>query len=75
MLSVVAWALAHCNVCIDLQNLQFLEKCTILSLIILITITYYTFKVKKNVGILGYESLGCVKLGVLELPSLKNIFT
>ena len=35
----------------------------------------FTFKVKKNVEILGYESLGCIKLVVLELPSIKNIFT
>ena len=36
---------------------------------------YYTFKIKKNVGILGYESLGYIKLVVLELPSIKNTFT
>ena len=38
-------------------------------------LTYYTFKIKKNVGISGYESLGFIKLVVLELPSIKNIFT
>ena len=38
-------------------------------------LTFYTFKIKKNIGILGYESLGYIKLTVLELPSLKNIFT
>ena len=38
-------------------------------------LTFYAFKIKKNVGILGYESLGCIKLVVLELPSIKNIFT
>ena len=37
--------------------------------------SYYTFKVKKNDGILGYESLGCIKFVVLELPSIKNLFT
>ena len=36
-------------------------------------LTFYTFKVKKNIGILGYQSLGCIKLGVLELPPLKYI--
>ena len=35
----------------------------------------FTFKVKKNVEILGYESLRCLKLVVLELPSIKIIFT
>ena len=30
MLSILAWALAHCNVCIDLHNLCSLEKCPIL---------------------------------------------
>ena len=38
-------------------------------------LTFYTFKIKKNIGILGYESFGHIKLAVLELPSLKNIFT
>ena len=36
---------------------------------------YYTFNIKKNIGILGYESLGGIKFVVLELPSIKNIFT
>ena len=36
---------------------------------------FYAFKIKKNVGILCYERLGCIKLVVLELPSIKNIFT
>ena len=35
----------------------------------------YTFDVEKNIVILGYESLGCIKIVVLELPSLKYIFT
>ena len=34
-------------------------------------LTFYAFKIKKNVGILGYESLGCIKLVVLELPLIK----
>ena len=38
-------------------------------------LTYYAFNVKKNIGILGYKILVCIKLAVLELPSLKNIFT
>ena len=38
-------------------------------------LTYYNLNIKKNIGILGYESLGCIKLVVLELPSIKNIFT
>ena len=38
-------------------------------------LTFYAFKIKKNIGILCYESLGYVKIVVLELPSLKNIFT
>ena len=27
---------------------------------------FYTFEIKKNIGILGYESLGCIKLMVLR---------
>ena len=38
-------------------------------------LTFYTFKIKKNIGILGYESLGYIKIAVLELPSIKNLFT
>ena len=34
---------------------------------------YYTFKIKQNIGILGYESLGCIKLVVLELQSITRI--
>ena len=33
MLSIVAWALAHCNVCIDPQKPKFTEKPAILNLI------------------------------------------
>ena len=36
---------------------------------------FYALDIEKNIGILGYESLGCIKIVVLELPSLKNIFT
>ena len=36
MLSIVAWALAHCNVCIDPQNLKSSEKPAILYLIFII---------------------------------------
>ena len=32
MLSIVAWALAHCNVCIDPQKPKFTENPAILSL-------------------------------------------
>ena len=38
-------------------------------------LTFYTFKIRKNVGILGNESLDWIKLVVLELPSWKNIST
>ena len=31
-------------------------------------LTFFTLKIKKNIGILGFESLGCIKLMVLELP-------
>ena len=36
MLSIVAWALAHCNVCIDPQKPKFTEKPAILNLIFMI---------------------------------------
>ena len=36
---------------------------------------YYNLNMKKNIGMLGYDSLGYIKLVALELPSLKNIFT
>ena len=36
MLSIVAWALAHCNVCIDPQKPKYLEKPVILKLIFII---------------------------------------
>ena len=36
MLGIVAWAIAHCNVCIDPQKPKFTEKPTILYLIFII---------------------------------------
>ena len=36
MLSIVAWALAHCNVCIDPQKSKFTEKPAILNLFFII---------------------------------------
>ena len=36
MLSIVAWAVAHCNVCIDPQKPNFTEKPAILNLIFII---------------------------------------
>ena len=36
MLSIVAWVLAHCNVCIDPQKPRFTEKPAILYLIFII---------------------------------------
>ena len=36
MLSVVAWALAHCNVCIDPQKPKFTEKPPVLNLFFII---------------------------------------
>ena len=39
MLSVVAWALAHCNVCTDLQKPKFTEKPAISNLIFIIKST------------------------------------
>ena len=36
MLSIVAWALAHCNVCIDPQKPKFTEKPTFVNLILII---------------------------------------
>ena len=36
MLSIVAWALAHCNVCIDPQKHKFTEKPAFLNLIFMI---------------------------------------
>ena len=40
MLSIVAWALAHCNVCIDPQKPKFTQKPAILNLIFIIKSTY-----------------------------------
>ena len=36
MLSIVAWALAHCNVCIDSQKPKFTEEPALLDLILMI---------------------------------------
>ena len=36
MLSIVAWALAHCNVCIDPQKPKFTENTAILNLFFII---------------------------------------
>ena len=36
MLCIVAWALAHCNVCIDPQKANFTKEPTILNLIFII---------------------------------------
>ena len=36
MLSIVAWALAHCNVCIDPQKPKFTEKLAVINLIFII---------------------------------------
>ena len=36
MQSIVAWAIAHCNVCIDPQKAALAEKPTILNLVIMI---------------------------------------
>ena len=36
MLSIVAWALAHCNVCINPQKPKFTVKAAILNLIFII---------------------------------------
>ena len=40
MLCIVAWALAHCNVCIDPQKPKFTQKPAILILIFIIKSTY-----------------------------------
>ena len=40
MLCIVAWALAHCNVCIDPQKPKFTQKPAILNLIFIIKSTY-----------------------------------
>ena len=40
MLSIVASALAHCNVCIDPQKPKFTQKPAILNLIFIIKSTY-----------------------------------
>ena len=37
-------------------------------------LTYYTFNIKKNIRILGYKSLVCIKGAVLEIPSSKYIY-
>ena len=79
MLSIVAWALAHCNVCIDPQKPKFTEKPAILNLFFiinqLIKSIYYILKSKKSIGILEYYILVYIKLVVLELPALENLFT
>ena len=36
MLSIIAWALAHCNVCIDPQKPKFTEEPALLDLIFMI---------------------------------------
>ena len=36
MLGIVAWAIAHCNVCIDPQKPKFTEKSAILNLCFII---------------------------------------
>ena len=38
MLSIVAWALAHCNVCVDPQKSKFTEKPAILNLFFIINL-------------------------------------
>ena len=38
-------------------------------------LVFYILTLKKKVGILGYEFLVCIKNIVLNLPSLKNLFT
>ena len=40
MLGIVAWAIAHCNVCIDPQKPKFTQKPAILNLIFIIKSTY-----------------------------------
>ena len=50
-------------------------KCNYINKNQIMKLTYYTFKIKKNVGISGYESLDFIKLVVLKLPSIKNVFT
>ena len=76
MLSIVAWALAHCNVCIDPQKSKFTEKPAILNLSLslnqIIKSINYILILKENIGILSYKILVFIKLGVLELPYLKN---
>ena len=79
MLCIIAWAIAHCNVCIDPKKPKFTEKPAISDLIFItksinkinilhshIEEKYWNFKLK---------ILVCVKLVLLELPSLKNLFT
>ena len=79
MLCIVAWAIAHCNVCIDPKKPKFTEKPAISYLIFilnqLIKSMNYILILKKNIGILSYKILVCIKLVVLELPSLKNLLT
>ena len=78
MLCIVAWAIAHCNVCIDPKKPKFTEKPAISDLIFItksINKIYHILILKKNIGILSYKILVCIKLVVLELPSLKNLLT
>ena len=48
MLCIVAWAIAHCNVCIDPQKPKFTEKPAILNLI-------FTIKSINKTNILDYH--------------------
>ena len=40
MLSIVAWTIAHCNVCIDPKKPNFTEKPAILNLIFMIKLIH-----------------------------------
>ena len=56
-----------------------IEKPSILHLIIIIiqsmNLIYCTLKLKENIGILGYKFSLCIKLVLLQLKALKNLFT
>ena len=79
MLCIVAWAIAHCNVCIDPKKPKFTEIPAISDRFLLLNQSiksiYYLLILKKNIGILRYKILVCIKLVVLELPSLKELIT
>ena len=79
MLCIVAWAIAHCNVCIDPKKPKFTEIPAISDIIFIIKpinkINILPSHFKKNIGILSYKILLCIKLVVFELPSLKNLIT